>query len=119
MPSAHGIAIGANKTSADQRWMGFIRAGWSDGVAPIYNETYTLGVLRKFRRNADLLGLAINWGDPPDDSLRSQTTGELFYRLQFAQNFAITPSIQLLKNPALNPVEDTVWVWSLRFRLTM
>lgn len=119
VPSAHGFTIGANKTSADQRWMGFVRAGWSDGSAPIYNETYTVGVIRKFRRNADLMGLAVNWGDPPDSSLRSQTTGELFYRVQFAQNLAITPSIQLLKDPALNPVDDMVWVWGLRFRLTM
>jgi len=119
LPSAHGIAIGANKTSDDQRWMGFVRAGWSDGIAPIYNETYTVGVLRRLRRNADVLGLAINWGDPPDSSLSSQTTGELFYRVQFAQNLAITPSIQMLKDPTLNPTEDIVWVWSLRFRLTM
>ena len=119
IPSAHGFTIGANKTSADGRWMGFMRAGWSDGSAPIYKETYTAGFLRKFRRNADLLGVSVNWGDPPDSSLDSQTTGEFFYRLQFSQNLAITPSIQLLREPALNPDEDTIWVWSLRIRLTM
>jgi porin len=119
IPSAHGFTIGANKTSADGRWMGFMRAGWSDGSAPIYKETYTAGFLRKFRRNADLLGVAVNWGDPPDSSLDSQTTGEFFYRLQFSQNLAITPSMQLLKDPALNPDEDMIWVWSLRIRLTM
>jgi porin len=119
VPSAHGITLGANKTTEDGRWMGFARAGWSKGSAPIYNETYTLGLLRKFRRNADLLGVAVNWGDPPDSSLGSQKTGELFYRLQFSQNFAITPSIQLLKDPALNPVDDTILVWSLRFRITL
>jgi len=32
---------------------------------------------------------------------------------------AITPSVQMLKDPALNPVDDTIWVWSLRFRLTL
>ena len=111
--------IGANKTTDDQRWMGFVRGGWSDGTAPIYNETYSVGFIRKFRRNSDLLGLAINWGDPPDSSLSSQITGEFFYRVQFAQNLAITPSLQLLKNPALNPVHDTVWVWGIRFRLTL
>ncbi len=119
VPSAHGFTLGANKTSEDGRWMGFARAGWSKGSAPIYNETYTLGLLRKFRRNADLLGIAVNWGDPPDDSLGSQKTGELFYRLQFSQSLAITPSIQLLKDPALNPVDDTIWVWGLRFRITL
>lgn len=119
VPSARGFTIGANRTSADLRWMGFLRAGWSDGSAPIYNETYTVGVLRKFRRNADLLGLAINWGDPPGSSLSSQTTGELFYRVQFSQNLAITPSLQLLKDPALNDQHNQVWVYSLRIRLTL
>jgi len=108
VPSAHGVMIGANRTTADRRWMGFVRAGWSKGTAPIYNETYTLGLVRRLRRNSDEFGLAINWGDPPDDSLKSQTTGELFYRLQFSQGISITPSVQLLKDPALNPIDDIV-----------
>jgi porin len=99
--------------------MGFVRAGWSDGSAPIYNETYTAGFLRKYWRNADLLGVALNWGKPSDSSLHTEKTGEIFYRFQLAQNLAITPSMQLLKDPALNTDEETIWVWSLRFRLTM
>ncbi len=75
--------------------------------------------MRKFRRNSDLLGLAVNWGDPPDSSLSSQVTGELFYRVQLAQNLAITPSLQLLKDPALNPEDDTVWIWGIRVRMTL
>jgi porin len=117
--SARGLMLGANWTTDDQRWMGFVRGGWSDGDAPIYNESYTVGLLRKFRRNSDLLGLAVNWGDPPDDDLRSQTTGELFYRVQLAQNLAMTPNLQLLRNPSLNTDKDTVWVFGLRMRLTL
>lgn len=119
IPSAHGFMLGASKTTDDQRWMGFVRAGWSKGSAPIYNETYSLGLVRRVRRNSDEIGLAINWGDPPDSSLRAQTTGEFFYRLQLSQGIAITPSVQLLKDPALNPVDDTIWVWGIRFRLTL
>jgi porin len=78
-----------------------------------------VGFLRKFRRNSDLLGLAVNWGDPPDDDLRSQTSGELFYRVQLAQNLAITPSVQLLYNPSLNPNDEVLWVFGLRMRLTL
>ncbi|MHC4711900.1 MAG: carbohydrate porin [Planctomycetota bacterium] len=66
----------------------------------------------------DLTGLALNWGNPADSSLRDQTTAELFYRLQLAQNLAITPSVQLLIDPALNPDEDLIWVFGLRTRLT-
>ncbi len=116
--AAHGMMIGANWTTADKRWMGFVRGGWSSGTAPIYDETYTAGFLRKFRRSSDLLGIALNWGDVPGN-LGSQTTGEIFYRLQFAQNFAITPSIQLLKDPALNDQHGKIWVYSVRMRLTL
>jgi hypothetical protein len=35
------------------------------------------------------------------------------------QSLAITPSVQLLLDPALNPQEDTVWVWGLRFRFAL
>ena len=119
LESAQGITTGANWTNDDQRWMFFGRAGWADGDAAFYEESYTLGFMRKFRRNADLLGLAVNWGQPPQDELDAQTTGEFFYRLQLAQNLAITPNLQLLRDPALNNEEDTVWVTGLRIRLTL
>jgi len=56
---------------------------------------------------------------PPNNSLSSQITGEFFYRLQLSKGIAVTPSVQLLKDPALNPTGDTVWVWGIRFRLTL
>jgi porin len=119
LDSAEGFTVGANWTTDDQRWMYFARAGWADGDSALLEESYTLGFMRKFRRNADLLGLAVNWGEPPQDELDAQTTGEFFYRLQLAENLAITPNIQLLKDPALNDQDDTVWVTGLRIRLTL
>jgi len=115
--SAEGVAVAANWTF-DDRWMPFVRAGWSEGVAPIYNKSATLGLIRQFVHRSDLVGLAVNWGSPPDESLSDQTTMEAFWRFQFSQNFAITPSLQLLSDPALNPDEGKVWVYSLRARLT-
>ena len=117
--SAEGFTVGANWTNGDQRWMLFTRAGWADGEAAIYEESYTFGFMRKYRRNSDLLGLAVNWGQPPQDDLDAQTTGELFYRLQLSENLAITPNLQLLKDPALNDQDDVVWVTGLRLRMTL
>ena len=117
--SAHGFTLGANWTTDDLRWMYFARGGWADGDAALYEESYTLGMMRKFRRNSDLMGLAVNWGQPPQDELDAQTTGEFFYRLQLAENLAITPNIQLLKGPALNDEDDRIWVTGLRIRLTL
>ena len=62
-------------------------------------------------------GFGVNWGNPSDRSLRHQYTGELFYRVQLAQNLAITPSVQLLIDPALNPDENALVVYGLRTRM--
>jgi len=111
-----GVALAANWTFNDV-WMPFVRAGFSSGFAPLYNTSATIGFIRKFTFRSDLLGLAVNWGEPSDSSLRDQTTVELFWRFQFAQNFALTPSVQLLLDPALNPATNTVWVFGFRTRL--
>jgi len=114
-----GVAVSANWTW-DQTWMLFTKAGWSDGSAPLYNESYTVGTLHYFSTRSDLFGLAFNWGDPPAGSgLNDQSTTELFYRLQFAQNLAITPSLQYITDPALNPAEDSLSIFGLRVRLTL
>ncbi len=118
IPDSWGLTTAANWT-VDKTWMVFARAGWSDGDAPLMNTSVTLGGLYYFARCSDLIGLAVNWGEPADDSLGDQYTGELFYRFQFAQNFAITPSAQLLVDPALNPNEDQIWIFGLRVRLTL
>jgi len=114
--SAHGITFAANWTF-DDRWMPFARLGFSKGSAPIYNRSLTLGMIYEFLYRSDLVGLAFNHGSPPDDNLSDQTTIETFWRFQFSQGLAITPSVQLILDPALNSVDDKVWVWGLRARL--
>jgi len=89
----------------------------SDGAAPLMNKTATAGLIHRFHKS-DLVGLGFNWGDPSNDTLRDQYSSELFYRFQFSQNLAFTPSVQLLIDPALNPSEDQIWVFGLRARLT-
>ncbi|MCP4223521.1 MAG: carbohydrate porin, partial [Actinomycetia bacterium] len=115
--SAHGLACAANWTF-DKRLMPFLRLGWSEGTAPIYNRSVTAGVVYALTRRSDLAGLAVNWGDPPDDSLKEQITVEGFYRWQFAQNLALTGGLQVLIDPALNPEKDQIWLVSLRARFT-
>lgn len=114
---SEGITVGANWIF-DEKWMPFFRAGWSDGAAPFMNGTATVGGMRRVHRR-DLLGLGVNWGDPSDDLLRDQYSTELFYRFQFSQNLALTPSVQWLVDPALNPAVDQIWVFGLRARLSL
>jgi len=90
----------------------------ADGAASLMNTTATLGLMKRFYKR-DLLGLGFNWGDPSNEGLRDQYSTELFYRFQFAENLAVTPSLQWLVDPANNTEEDQIWVAGLRFRLTL
>ena len=117
VPSSKGVAFGANWTFYE-KFMPFVRAGWSDGAAPLMNKTATVGFIQRIHLR-DLLGFGFNWGDPSDDTFRDQYSTELFYRFQFSQNLALTPSVQLLIDPALNLAEDQIWVFGIRARLSL
>ncbi len=67
------------------------------------------------------LGVAYNWGKPNESTwgpgLDNQQTLEVFYRIQLWKEIAITPDVQYIRNPALNPSASSMWVWGLRARL--
>ena len=115
---SYGIGISANWLF-DNGIMPIFRAGISKGASPIYNETVTLGLTYQIESRSDELGIAVNWGKLPSDQFRNQITTELYYKLQLAQNLAITPSIQLLTDPALNNETDDIAIFGLRLRFSM
>lgn len=67
------------------------------------------------------LPLGLHWGEPSERTfgpgLSDQYTFELFYRLQLLERLAITPDIQVLVDPALNPDTEVAAVFGLRARL--
>jgi len=69
--------------------------------------------------SSNLLEVGLSWGHPSDDSLDSQFTTEIFYRLQLAKNLVITPDIQFLIDPANNPNHDFITVFGIRARLAL
>jgi len=118
IPESDGITLGGIWYSG-KNWMPFARLGWSDGLASLMQKTITVGIAHLFNSRSDVIGLGVNWGDPGEDTLREQYTTELFYKFQLSQNFAITPSAQWLINPALNPNEDSLWIFGLRMRMSL
>lgn len=64
----------------------------------------------------------MNWGRPNRETFGTdacdQYTVEAYYRLQLAEHLAITPDIQLIKDPALNPDGDFVWIAGIRAGLS-
>ena len=73
------------------------------------------GVGKKFCER-DLAGVGLSWGSPSGADQGDQWTAEVFYRKQF-RNFAITPSVQVIVDPAGNPDEDALVIGGLRGRV--
>lgn len=115
-PSMHGIAFNANFPIGDNT-MWFVRAGVSEGWVTRRAISGGIGV-RPADAPSDLFGLAVGWTEPSLSVLREQTVIETFYRFQVTENFAVTPDLQLILDPSLNPSTDRQVVASLRARLT-
>jgi porin len=64
-----------------------------------------------------VIGVGLNWGVPNDEfygDADTQWTSELFYRYQAGKHLQITPSLQFISHPALNPKTDQLTLFGLR-----
>jgi carbohydrate-selective porin OprB len=52
-------------------------------------------------------------------STDDQFTAEAFYRFTVSPNFAITPSIQHIINPVLDPSQNSITILGIRGRVAM
>jgi len=119
-----GGVLSFNHTIGD-KWLAFVRAGWAEDGGSLLERSvsigggYTPGGMATLGSGSQL-GFGLNWGQPNDalfgTDLDDQYATEVYYRWQVAEEIAITPSVQLLIDPALNPEEDTLWVFGLRAR---
>ncbi len=82
------------------------------------HRSLTSGFLYYLPYRGDLTGVVFTWDDPADRTLDEQNTFEYFYRVQLSKSFAITPSVQVLINPALNPNDNAVTIFGVRGWLT-
>lgn len=113
-----GLNFSASKWINDC-YMPFLRAGYADdaGGLSLFRSSVSVGVATNVCANRDLMGIAAHWGRTNEDTWGGeddQFTVEAFYRLQLTQGLRITPSVQLLFEPALNPDEDVIAVFGLR-----
>jgi porin len=122
IPSAQGVTFLASHLF-DEKWMPFVLGGFSDGNASKLQAEFTAGLGLNFdTRNgkpARILGLGASWGNPSDDTLHDQYTLEVFSKIHLAERFDVTPSVQLIINPANNPHKQVVTVIGIRARFNM
>ena len=118
-PSGWGANISWTK-HVGGRWLPFVRAGWADDGGSLMQKSVSVGFGYQKNPGKNLLGFGLNWGEPSESTwvpgLDDQYTAELFYRWQVSKAIAITPDVEYLINPALNPDTDSIWVLGLRVR---
>jgi len=105
-----------------EHWLPFLRAAWADEGGGLYDRSVSGGFGYQNKPGGNQLGVGLNWGNPNSDTfgvdLDDQWISEVFYRVQLTENFQITPSLQIVANPALNPDRDAVALFGLRARVT-
>ncbi len=99
----------------DNKWMPFFRAGASKGTAALYDRSVSAG-LGYYGRNTDLAGLGLNWAEARGID-GDQFTLEAFYRFSISPGLQITPSLQFISNPLLNPAQNSITLFGLRTRI--
>lgn len=99
----------------DNTWMPFLRAGASKGAAALYDRSISAGV-GYYARNTDLAGIGLNWAEAKGVA-GSQATMEMFYRFSLSPGLQITPSLQFIDSPLLNPAQSSITLFGLRIRV--
>jgi porin len=122
VPGGWGVNFSASRYIGEQ-FLPFLRAGYAEDGGSLLRKSVSVGLGYQRVPGRDLLGVAFNWGEPNPSTfspgLAGQTTMEIFYRLQLADRLAVTPDLQLLLNPALNPDADSIWIFGLRARFAL
>lgn len=104
----------------NDNFMPFVRGAYADDGGSLLQKSLSVGVGYQTQAFSGLLGVGLNWGEPNEDTfspgLKDQYAIEAFYRVPVGERFAVTADTQLIKDPALNPSESTIWMFNVRAR---
>ncbi len=116
VPSGKGVSFSWVDTINDHMML-FLRGGRSKGGGSILKTSLSAGFGYLQKESGSVIGLGLNWGQPNKevygDDAGDQGTMEAFYRIN-TKYFQITPSLQLIVNPASNTDKNVIAVFGLR-----
>ena len=108
--------------TADGRAIGILRYGKSYDDAAVFEEQFGAHFLLYEPRIAtrlknDVVGIAFNWLQSPEDGTRDEYNVEAFYRFPMFPSVDTTLSYQSVINPAFSREVDHASALSLRLRV--
>jgi porin len=107
----------------EDRWVPFVRAGWSDGGGGALAERSISGGFSWRMAFQDWLTVGVGLNKPSEIShgadLGTEKVLEASYLWQLTANASLTPDLQLTLDPATNPEKSTIWIAGIRLRITL
>ena len=115
--SGFGVAMNFDQELGRKDVVAFFRFGVGDeDVTPV--KMFASGgvaVTAPFGRDVDLASIGVAWSDPsPGHGTRAETLLEVMYQFGIVKAMWIAPDLELVFDPADNPVDDFVVVGGLR-----
>lgn len=118
-PSGWGVNASYQRFIAE-KWLPFVRGGYTHESGSLLQYSASAGVGYQPVPSRGVVALGVNWGKPNETSfgdLDDQLSTELFWRYHLTKQVAVTPSVQYINNPALNPDTNNMWIMGIRARL--
>jgi porin len=116
-PSGWGLNASYQRWLNDQ-WLPFVRGGYTKDSGSLLETSLSAGVGYQPVPMRGVIGAGFNWGKPNGGG-RDQYTTELFWRYQLTKEVALTPSLQYILDPALDPASDDLIAVGLRVRVVL
>jgi porin len=120
VPSGWGVNFSASRYLNDNL-MPFLRGGYTEDAGSLLEASISGGMGYQTEAFDGLLGAAVNWGRPNEDTfgpnLDDQLALEVFYRASLGKRSAVTVDVQYIQDPAINPFESSIWMFNLRGRV--
>jgi porin len=117
-PDGWGLNASYQRWLNDQ-WLPFVRGGYTKDSGSLLETSLSVGVGYQPVPMRGVIGAGFNWGKPNLGGADDQYTTELFWRYQFTKELAVTPSLQYMANPTLNPNDDHLFAFGLRVRVVL
>jgi porin len=109
-----GVALSASRLLG--KWLPFLRGGYSEDAGTLAEKSLSIGTgYLGLGGEGNKLGMALNWADI--DGGDDQYTAEVFYFIEILPGLEVTPDLQWIRNPALIPDENNLYVAGIRARV--
>ncbi len=120
-PDGWGLVLSASKY-LEEKYFPFVRYAFTQDAGSLLQHSLSMGFGYQPVPGSHLAAIAFNWGEVNETTFgfkEDQFSWEVFYRFQLSSRIALTPDVQFLINPALNPEQNSIFLYSLRARIVL